>query len=155
VERFIKRSPMRASAEAVFRWHALPGALEKLTPPWESVELIDQADGIRDGGRVTLRIRMGPFQIRWVAEHRDYIENRRFCDVQVEGPFAKWEHTHLFEPAGPSACYLEDRIEYALPMGRTGSIFFGAFTRRKLERLFAYRHRVTFDATAAPRIGDN
>ena len=139
---------MRASAEAVFLWHALPGALEKLTPPWESVELVEQSGGIHNGGRVTLRIHVGPFRIRWVAEHRDYIENRQFCDVQVEGPFAKWEHTHLFERDGPSACYLEDRIEYALPLGRIGRLLGGDFTRRKLERLFAYRHRITFDASS-------
>ena len=142
-ERFNKRSRIAASVEAVFRWHTLPGAFAKLSPPWEPVELIEQTGGIRDGARVTFRIRVGPFRIRWVAEHRGYVENRQFQDVQVQGPFAKWEHTHLFEPDGPAACYLEDRVEYALPLGALGRLFGGAMTRRKLERLFDYRHRVT------------
>jgi ligand-binding SRPBCC domain-containing protein len=142
-ERFIKRSRIAASAEAVFHWHALPGAFVKLSPPWEPVELIEQTGGIRDGARVTFRIRVGPFRVRWIAEHHGYIENRQFQDVQVQGPFAKWEHTHLMEPDGPGACYLEDRVEYALPLGVIGRLFGGALTRRKLTRLFEYRHRIT------------
>lgn len=140
---------MPASAEAVFRWHALPGAFEKLTPPWEHVELLEQTGGIRDGARVSLRIHAGPFRILWIAEHSGYVENRQFRDIQVKGPFAKWEHTHLFEPAGPHDSYLEDRIEYALPFGIIGRILGAAIMRRKLERMFEYRHRVTFDSTAS------
>jgi hypothetical protein len=140
---FIHRSRIPAPAEAVFRWHARPGALERLTPPWESVEIIEKTGGIEDGARVVLRMKLGPISQRWVAEHRDYEDDRRFRDVQVSGPFAYWEHTHLVEPDGPSACYLEDRIEYALPFGSLGKIGGGAFTRAKLERMFTYRHQVT------------
>jgi ligand-binding SRPBCC domain-containing protein len=63
--------------------------------------------------------------------------------IQVRGPFARWEHTHIFEADGPDACYLEDRIEYALPLGFLGRWLLGAFIERKLQRLFEYRHRVT------------
>jgi ligand-binding SRPBCC domain-containing protein len=72
-----------------------------------------------------------------------------FRDSQIKGPFALWLHTHRFEPDGPSACYLEDRVEYALPMGRLGRMIAGRFVRRKLERLFAYRHEVTARAFGA------
>ena len=69
--------------------------------------------------------------------------------MSVKGPFAKWEHTHLFEPDGPRACCLEDRVEYALPFGPIGSLLGGALTRRKLKRLFEYRHRVTAEELEA------
>jgi uncharacterized protein (TIGR01777 family) len=68
-----------------------------------------------------------------------------FQDAQVDGPFARWIHTHRFEPAGPSACTLEDHIEYALPLGAIGSLLGDAFTRATLDATFAYRHRVTAD----------
>lgn len=140
---FVYRSRIPAPAEAVFRWHARPGALERLTPPWESVEIVEKTGGIENGARVVLRVKLGPIAQRWVAEHRDYEDGRQFRDVQVSGPFSHWEHTHLIEPDGPSACYLEDRIEYALPLGLLGQIGGSAFTRAKLERLFTYRHHVT------------
>ena len=151
-ERFRYRTRINAPAEEVFRWHTRPGALERLTPPWEPVEVIERTGGINNGDRVVLRIRLGPFSQRWVAEHCDYVEGRQFRDIQREGPFARWEHTHRFEPNGPTACYLEDRIEYALPFGALGQWGGRTFVQRKLERMFHYRHQVTAaDVTAHTR----
>jgi len=143
---FVARSRIAVPADELFRWHAEPGALERLTPPWEPVEVEQRAPGINNGDRGVLRVRLGPFRIRWVFEHRDYIQGRQFRDVQLSGPLKHWEHTHLFTPDGPSACFLEDRILYELPLGGIGNFFGGWFVRRKLKRLFAYRHRVTAEA---------
>lgn len=140
---FVKRTRIPAPVERVFAWHEAPGALEKLTPPWEPVTVVERHGSIRDGDRTVLRVGPRPFRLTWVAEHRGYIPNRQFRDVQVRGPFARWEHTHAFEPDGPGGCFLEDRIEYELPFGWLGRVLGGAFTRRKLERMFAYRHAVT------------
>src|SRR5271169_3150744 len=101
----------------VFAWHKLSGALERLTPPWEHVQVLEDSGSLENGARVVLATKLGPFRLKWVAEHRDYQEGRQFRDVQVSGPFAVWKHTHSFEPDGPQACWLEDRIEYALPGG--------------------------------------
>ena len=145
---FVARSRIAASADALFRWHAQPGALERLTPPWDPIEVITRSPGIRDGDRGALRVRFGPFPLLWVFEHRDYIEGRQFRDVQLSGPFRRWEHTHSFTPDGPQACILEDRIAYELPLGALGSFFAGSFIHRKLEKLFAYRHKITAEAMA-------
>jgi uncharacterized protein len=142
-ETFRKRSRLPVPVEAAFAWHERPGALERLTPPWERVRLIERTGGIRDGARVVLAVYAGPIPQTWVAEHRDYVQNRRFRDVQVRGPFASWVHTHDFEPDGVGACFLEDRIEYVLPLGWLGRVLGGGFTRRKLERMFRYRHDTT------------
>ncbi|MGH9865913.1 MAG: SRPBCC family protein, partial [Candidatus Acidiferrales bacterium] len=84
-------------------------------------------------------------------EHLGYIEGREFQYFQRSGPFRRWEHTHRFIPDGPEACWVEDHIQYELPMGALGSLFGGWFVKRKLEKLFAYRHRVTSEAFAAKR----
>jgi ligand-binding SRPBCC domain-containing protein len=141
-QRFVYRSLMPASADAVFAWHARPGALERLTPPWESVRVLEQTGGVEDG-RVILEVHAGGRWRRWVAQHGDYQPGRQFCDVQVEGPFAHWRHCHRVIPDGPDRCFLEDDIEYALPLGSLGTLLGGALVRRKLERLFRYRHEMT------------
>ena len=146
---FSATTKIDAPAEEVFLWHEEPGALERLTPPWEPVEIEQRAAGIRDGARAVLRVGIGPFKVRWVLEHRDYIEGRQFRDVQLSGPFRYWQHTHLFTPDGNDASVLEDRIEYVLPLGLIGSIFGNWFVQRKLRRLFEYRHRVSKEAMAA------
>jgi len=140
---FIRRTRIDAPAAEVYAWHSLPGALEQLTPPSEHVRIIERTGGIERGARVVLQIGRWPFRRRWVAEHGDFEEGRFFSDAQVSGPFARWTHTHIFEPDGPSACFLEDRVEYALPFGALGRWFAGWYVRRKLARLFEYRHGVT------------
>jgi ligand-binding SRPBCC domain-containing protein len=145
---FVARSQIQASAEDLFRWHAEPGALEKLTPPWEHVTVEQHAPGIRNRDRGVLRVRLGPFRIRWIFEHRDYLEGRQFRDVQLSGPFRQWEHTHLFTAESPGICLLEDRIDYSLPLGFIGNFLGGWYVRRKLKKLFAYRHRVTLEIAA-------
>ena len=137
------RSRIPAAAEVVYRWHARPGALERLTPPWESVTVEEQSGGIEDGSRVVLRVRVGPVSSRWIAVHRDHIAGAQFRDEQVQGPFAHWVHTHRFKPDGPEASILEDDIEYALPLKPLAGLIGGPSVERKLRRLFAYRHAVT------------
>ena len=71
---------------------------------------------------------------------------RSFTEVQVTGPFRFWQHVHRMVPQGPDACLLEDTIEYELPLGLVGRLLGQPFMRRKLRRLFAYRHAVTRQA---------
>jgi ligand-binding SRPBCC domain-containing protein len=148
---FVARSTIDASAEEVFRWHAESGALERLTPPWEPVQVMQAAPGIRNGDRGVLQVRVGPFRVRWEFEHCDYVEGRQFRDIQVFGPFRRWDHTHRMTPEGPASCILEDRVEYELPFGLLGKLSAGWCVRRKLQRLFLYRHRVTAEAMARLR----
>ncbi len=136
------RSHMPASADAVLEWHCRPGAFERLSPPWESVKVIERAGTIKDGGRVVLAVRAGGFWRRWVAQHHDYQPGRQFCDVQTEGPFREWRHCHRVIPDG-EGCYLEDEIDYTLPMGFVGGLVAGGMIRRQIDQMFRYRHEIT------------
>jgi hypothetical protein len=141
---FEARSQMPASAEAVFAWHAREGAFQRLLPPWETLEVVERhGEGIREGSRLVLRMRVGPVALRWTARHTRYIPGSLFQDEQESGPFARWVHTHRMrdEPTGGSM--LEDEVEYALPVGPLGRAAGGAYARQRLERTFAYRHAVT------------
>ncbi len=142
-EVFIKRSRINAPVEMVFKWHSRPGALERLSPPWDPLQVIEKKGGIREGARAVLKMKAGPVPYKWIAEHTDYEENRLFRDRQVKGPLAQWIHTHRFEPDGNYACFLEDRIEYALLFHPFGSFFAGGAVRKKLEGIFNYRHTTT------------
>jgi len=141
---FLRRTEIPVPPADLFAWHERPGAFERLTPPWQPVAL-ECSEGIRDGDRAVLRLGPGPLALRWVAEHRDYVPGRQFRDVQVSGPFARWEHTHTFRPhdADRRRSVLEDRVDYALPLAPVAEPLAGAFARRQLVRLFGYRHRVT------------
>ncbi len=145
IETFIYRSKIPAPAEFVFDWHMRPRALERLTPPWENVEVGRMSDGMSPGSRGEIVVRAGPLKTKWIAEIRDVQAGRQFQDVQMTGPFASWVHTHTMIPDGDGGSILEDHVEYELPGGALGKWAGGKFARRKLERMFAYRHRVTHD----------
>lgn len=136
-----RSSRLPFSAESVFAWHERPGAFERLTPPWERAEVLERSGGLEDGGRVVLRVG-APIGLRWVARHLDYERNRQFADEQVEGPFARWRHLHRFDPDGPGACVMTDRIEYVPPLGAVGRAGDPLLIRQRLERMLAYRHEL-------------
>jgi uncharacterized protein len=143
-EIFEKSVRLPVSAEEAFAWHERPGALERLTPPWEEFEILERrGEGVQPGARVRLRTRNGPLRFCWEAEHRDYEFGRRFTDVASRGPFARWEHAHEFEPLPDGGSVMRDRVEYALPGGALGRALAGGWTRRRMEALFAYRHATT------------
>ena len=153
-ENFSLTTRIARPAEEVFAWHERPGALARLTPPWERVQIVTSAGGVGDGSRAVIRSAVGPFWSEWEAEHRDRVAGRQFRDVMIRGPFASWEHLHAIEPEGPGACRLTDTISYRLPLGVAGRWLAGGWVRRKIERAFRWRHAVTkADLESAARLG--
>ncbi len=142
--KIFKRSiQINAAAKTVFQWHARPGAIERLSPPWDPIEIISRTGGIETGAEVNMILRAGPIPVKWHARHVDYQENRLFQDIQVKGPFSRWIHTHRFNVNGPDRCVLEDHIEYALPFHPMGTAVMGPYVEKNLKRIFAYRHATT------------
>jgi uncharacterized protein (TIGR01777 family) len=144
-------STLDATPGHAWDWHLRPGALERLTPPWEHVKVIRRSGGITDGGTVELRVGRGPLARRWVARHRDAAAGRGFVDEQVDGPFASWVHEHRFEPAGAGRTRMLDRVEYALPYGAAGALADSLLVRRRLQRTFRYRHATLAEDLGAHR----
>lgn len=156
--RLTRRVDLPVDAAEAFAWHERPGALDRLTPPWEPVRVEHPPDGLAVGARVVLRLgvlglgvgeRLG---LRWVAEHTAYDPPHHFTDVQRGGPFASWTHTHRFQPAaGGEGSALIDEVDYRLPFGALGSAVAGDLVRDRLTRVFDYRHRTTAADLAAHR----
>lgn len=112
-----------APIDDVFAWHEQPGAIRRLSPPWQPVRVVEEASSLRDG-RAVLRL---PGGVRWVAQHGEYEPPRQFVDTLVSLPLP-WRHRHLFEAVAPSTTRLTDVVETPVP----GSL---------LDEMFRYRHR--------------
>jgi uncharacterized protein (TIGR01777 family) len=152
MERFEQTTPLPVSADDAFAWHARRGSLERLIPPWRRIRVVE-SPALADGNRVVFDMRSEPLRClrrlrrprrRWIAELCDVRPGIGFRDVQVAGPFARWEHAHAFEPRGEH-CLLRDTIDYALPCGALGEAAGRRMVASDLERLFRYRHRTTTD----------
>jgi ligand-binding SRPBCC domain-containing protein len=140
---FEKRTHIQAPAELVFAFHDRPEALTLLIPPWEPARVVEKTPGLGVGVRAIVEVRVGPTVHRIVAEHIACEEGRMFQDTMRGGPFKKWVHTHTMEPDGPGASWLVDHIEYELPLGVLGSLAAGGFVKKKIARMFDYRHEIT------------
>jgi hypothetical protein len=137
---FYRESTIAASIEDVFAYHARAGALERLTPPWEPLTVIERNGTIANRGEVKAKLFPG---LEVVARHTDYEPPLLFRDEQARGPFSSWRHTHRFEAIGAERTKLIDEIEYALPFGSLGALIAGRAVSRRLDRMFTYRHTVT------------
>lgn len=115
--------------DQVFAWHARPGAIRRLTPPWSPVAVSREAESLEDG-RAVLDL---PAGIEWIAAHQRgaYQPGRRFADqlaTPLLGQILRWRHTHSFDPEGEGRTRVTDRVETRLP-------------ERFLREMFAYRTR--------------
>jgi hypothetical protein len=140
---FVQRTALPVSADAAFAWHERPGAFERLNPPFDPVEVVERTGGLEVGSTVRLKANVGPVSQRWTAKHTAYERGRMFRDELVDGPFAKWVHTHRFEPISERSCVLQDEIEYQLPMGAVGAAFGSGFVEQKIAAAFKFRHALT------------
>lgn len=140
---FVKESRIAAPPASVFVFHESPDALRRLIPPWENMTIVQAAGSLAPGSRVVVAGRVAGVPVRWVAVHTEYDPPRLFADRQESGPFAHWYHRHRFSDDGRGGTILRDEVEYRLPFGLIGRLLAGRLVRRKLERMFAYRHETT------------
>jgi uncharacterized protein len=146
---FERSIELPVSAADAFHLHERPDILERLTPPGEGITIVKPPTSLRAGTRVEIRMKVaGPISVTWLAHHTRYEPPHLFEDVQEKGPFSKWVHQHRFEdvPGKPRTCRLTDHVEYELlprllaPFGWLGDAL---VVRRRLEKMFAWRHAQT------------
>ncbi len=141
---FTAASVFPCSARELYDWHSRSGALERLIPPWEKTRVVSRSGGIDPGGRVVLQMHAGPIPYRWHARHIENIPGVMFRDIQEQGPFSRWVHTHRFADT-PDGALLEDHIEYALPAQPLLPGFSTTLVNHTLKRVFRYRHATLLD----------
>ena len=129
-----------APLEEVFAFFSRAENLEELTPPWLNFRIlsVEPPGEVRVGTRIGYALRWRIVPIRWMTEITAWEPPHRFADVQLSGPYAKWEHEHRFVAEG-EAMRILDSVTYALPFGVLGSIAHRLRVRHDVETIFAYR----------------
>ncbi|MBI2216562.1 MAG: SRPBCC family protein [Candidatus Rokubacteria bacterium] len=126
--------------DAVFAFFADPGNLAHITPGWLGLEMVGDAPAMAAGTVIDARIRWLGVPLRWRTFIREWDPPVRFVDVQIRGPYARWEHRHLFlEDSGGT--WVEDLVTYRLPFGPVGRLAHAVVVRRQLDAIWRYRER--------------
>lgn len=128
-----------ASPGEVFGFFADARNLEVITPPWLGFRIqtplpIEMAKD----RRIEYTIRLAGVPLRWLTRIVCWDPPNRFVDVQERGPYAAWEHTHLFRELG-SGVLMTDLVRYRLPMGLLGAGIHRLVVRASLDSIFDYR----------------
>jgi len=126
--------------DEVFPFFSEARNLEVLTPPWLKFEVLTTSPVVmRPGTLIDYRIKIHGVPIRWRTEITEWNPPLRFVDMQLNGPYTLWHHTHTFiERDGGTLC--RDDVRYR-PRG--GALTNWLFVRRDIERIFQYRqHRL-------------
>ena len=122
----------------VFAFFADPRNLARVTPPRLGLRLDTDARQLAAGAVLDLSTRWLGVPLRSRVYIREYDPPYRFVDVQVRGPWARWEHRHLFlEERGGT--WVEDRVTYRLPLGPLGRVLHAGLVERQLRAAWAYR----------------
>ncbi|UYP19105.1 TIGR01777 family oxidoreductase [Rhodococcus sp. Z13] len=141
-------SVIQAPRKEVFDWHSRPGAIRRLLPPWQPMDVVTESASLESGTAV-----LGlPGGLRWVARHdpEGYDPPARFVDElahagvmsQPARLVGSWRHEHRFEEAGEFRTRVIDRVDTPVP-------------GRLLTQTFRYRHRQLADDLASHRWSHN
>ncbi|HET8529978.1 MAG TPA: SRPBCC family protein [Methylomirabilota bacterium] len=144
----------------VFEFFADPGNLSLIQPPWARPRWLAPPPPRLVAGAV-LDFRVPRLPMAWRVMIREFDPPYRFVDVQLRGPFARWEHRHRFvegahsepggtpgirveggandRPAGAPGTWVEDRVTYRFPAGALGRLAHALGGGRRLRGLFDYR----------------
>ena len=135
---------VRAPLDAVWAFHNDPRALPKIMPALFGLKIEGHDQPMRAGSRVNISMGVGPLRRGWALQVIAHEPPHRFVDEQLpgQGPFKRWHHTHLFEPAS-DATRIIDRIEYELPFGALGRLAAALAGPLMMKLTFASRQAAT------------
>jgi len=143
VDRFLERSQvLPVDLETAFTFFADARNLEAITPPWLRFRILEAPVTLERGSLLLYQLRLFGVGIRWRTEIVDWLPPFGFTDVQLEGPYRRWEHTHRLNPVA-GGTEIHDRVVYRLPYEPLAGLIAPLSVRRWLEAIFDFRARQT------------
>jgi len=130
----------------VFAFFVDPRNLGAVQPGWaQPIWLAEPPARLEAGALLDFAVRLVGVSVRWRVMVREFDPPFRFVDVQLWGPFARWEHRHRFlegpesDGQGPVGTWMEDRVTYRLPWGLLGRAAHALGAGRRIAALFDFR----------------
>ncbi len=115
--------------------------LENITPDSLSFKVLNKStENIEKGTIINYRLSLYGLPFKWRTEISEFNSGESFKDIQLKGPYKKWEHTHGFIPY-QNGTLMTDHVRYQVPLGSIGSLVAGAFVRRDIQKIFNYRKK--------------
>lgn len=125
--------------EEVFAFFSAEENLERLTPPWLGFHVLQKSTPkIQAGTLIDYRLKISGVPVRWRTLIESWNPGISFVDTQLSGPYKKWHHTHTFS-AEKGGTRMNDRVVFALPLGKLGDLVASWKVKRQVRDIFRYR----------------
>lgn len=130
---------LRRPRTEVFAFFADAANLQAITPPFLDFRILTPMPvRMAPGLLLDYRLKLFRLPFSWRTVIEAYDPPHSFVDVQLQGPYRRWHHTHRFEEV-PEGTLMIDWIDYEMPYGVVGLAAHELFVRRTLDRIFDYR----------------
>jgi ligand-binding SRPBCC domain-containing protein len=126
--------------EKAFVFFENPKNLFDITPDWLDFRMVTSKNGekVFEGAEYDYYIRWFGLKLKWRSRIQTYNPPYDFTDIQLVGPYSKWEHTHIFKEQGESTLMF-DTVVYKIPFSYLGRAVHGLFVQNQLQDIFCYR----------------
>jgi ligand-binding SRPBCC domain-containing protein len=160
----------------VFAFFADPHNLPRIMPPSQGAKILKLnlvpprfPEGTRPiglermagaGTEINFKFRAIPYipiHERWTAIITEFSFNEYFSDVQKQGPFKSWHHTHTFEAKtvdGRDGTVVGDEVEYEIGFGVVGRLLESIVFQRLMGAIFEHRKQA-LDRVFASKVKDS
>jgi ligand-binding SRPBCC domain-containing protein len=126
--------------DTVFAFFAEATNLQRITPPELGFAMVTPHPiHLREGICIEYRLYLFGIPFSWQSEIQRWHPPEEFVDVQRQGPYKRWVHTHRFREE-EGATIIEDEVQYALPYWPLGELVY-PLVRLQLARIFRYRRQ--------------
>ena len=126
--------------DKAFAFFQNPNNLFDITPDWLDFRLVTNKNGekVYEGAEYDYHIRWFGLRMKWRSKIETYHPPYGFTDIQIVGPYSKWEHTHSFKEQGENTLMF-DTVVYKIPFSYLGRAVHGLFLKNQLQDIFCYR----------------
>ncbi len=119
-----------------------PNNLDKIMPSHLGFKIISNLElPLKEGQMISYEVTPLPFfKTKWVSKITNIDYPNQFTDIQTEGPYKSWKHTHKLEST-PEGCIMIDHIEYEVPFGILGQLIHPIIVKPQLDAIFEHRRK--------------
>jgi NADH dehydrogenase len=139
--RLTAQQTIQRPIDEVFAFFSNPNNLGRITPPAIGFDMRSDDVEMRAGLEIDHRIRpLLGIPLTWRSRIESFDPPRSFVDVQLRGPYRRWEHRHSFASVA-GGTQIRDEVTYELPLGPLGAVAHALTVREQLRGIFRHRAR--------------
>lgn len=142
--RLYREQQLYCDIDTAWRFFSSPMNLSEITPKDMAFTVLseEQDQPIFEGMLINYSVSpLLGIPLKWQTKIIQVEHQKSFTDFQQKGPYKYWKHFHEFIP-NEKGILMKDTVEYELPFGVFGNVVHSLLVKKKLNKIFDYRHQV-------------